>query len=96
MKKLHIFSKILLTTVIILSISECKTAPVSDKLTISFAKYVLPNGRQLILHADHSDPIISYAIMYHVGSSREGPGKTGFSHLFALLRFGGSGTVADG
>ncbi|HPT22629.1 MAG TPA: pitrilysin family protein, partial [Bacteroidales bacterium] len=44
----------------------------------------------------HSDPVISYAIMYHVGSSRETPGKTGFAHLFEHLLFGGSENVPTG
>jgi zinc protease len=56
----------------------------------------MPNGMQVILHTDHSDPIISYAIMYHVGSSREVPGKTGFAHLFEHLLFGGSENVKTG
>jgi zinc protease len=56
----------------------------------------MPNGLQVILHTDHSDPIISYAIMYHVGSSRETPGKTGFAHLFEHLLFGGSENVEPG
>jgi zinc protease len=56
----------------------------------------MPNGLQVILHTDPSDPIISYAIMYHVGSSREIPGKTGFAHLFEHLLFGGSENVEPG
>src|SRR5512133_2101495 len=34
--------------------------------------------------------------MYHVGSSRELPGKTGFAHLFEHLLFGGSENVPSG
>jgi zinc protease len=40
--------------------------------------------------------MISYAIMYHVGSSREVPGRTGFAHLFEHLLFGGSENVEPG
>ena len=56
----------------------------------------MPNGLQVILSIDHSNPVISYAIMYHVGSSREVTGKTGFAHLFEHLLFGGSEDVAPG
>ena len=77
------------------SLSSCKKAP-EDKLSINYEKYVMPNGLQVILHTDHSDPMISYAIMYHVGSSREIPGKTGFAHLFEHLLFGGSENVPTG
>jgi len=83
--------------VILLSFSSCKKSPApADKLSISFEKYTMPNGLQVILHTDHSDPMISYAIMYHVGSSRETPGKTGFAHLFEHLLFGGSENVPTG
>jgi len=67
-----------------------------EKLNISYEKYKMSNGLQVILHTDHSDPVISYAIMYHVGSSREIPGKTGFAHLFEHLLFSGSENVPTG
>jgi zinc protease len=82
---------------IILLLSACTTkAPQQDKLNIAYEKYTMPNGLQVVLHTDHSDPVISYAIMYHVGSSREIPGKTGFAHLFEHLLFGGSENVPSG
>jgi zinc protease len=81
--------------VILLSLFSCRK-PSEDKLSIGYEKYTMPNGLQIILHADHSDPMISYAIMYHVGSSRETPGKTGFAHLFEHLLFGGSENVPTG
>jgi zinc protease len=81
---------------IVIAFSSCNKTPQKDKLSIPYEKYVMPNGMQVILHADHSDPMISYAIMYHVGSSREVPGKTGFAHLFEHLLFGGSENVEPG
>jgi zinc protease len=96
MTKLNNPGKILILLCIILFSSACNKAPDTDKLKISFEKYTLPNGLQIILHEDHSDPIISYAIMYHVGSSREIQGKTGFAHLFEHLLFGGSENVPAG
>jgi zinc protease len=77
-------------------IPACNKAPENQKLNITYEKYTMLNGLQVILHTDHSDPMISYAIMYHVGSSREVPGKTGFAHLFEHLLFGGSENVATG
>jgi zinc protease len=58
-----------------------------DSLSIQYEKYTLPNGLQVVLHLDKSDPIVSTAIMYHVGSSREEKGKTGFAHLFEHMLF---------
>ena len=47
----------------------------------------MDNGLQGVLHEDKSDPIVSVAIQYHVGSAREKPGKTGFAHLFEHMLF---------
>jgi zinc protease len=61
--------------------------PAGDKLSVTFEKYTLPNGLQVVLHQDASDPIVATTIMYHVGSSREQVGKTGFAHLFEHMLF---------
>ena len=54
---------------------------------IDYEKYELDNGLTVILHEDKSDPIVSVAIQYHVGSNRETPGRTGFAHLFEHMLF---------
>jgi zinc protease len=95
MNKHNSILKIFAVLLIITAISACKKEAY-DKLNISYEKYSLPNGLQVILHTDHSDPVISYDIMYHVGSSREIPGKTGFAHLFEHLLFSGSENVPTG
>ncbi len=59
----------------------------ADNLSIEFEKYTLENGLDVVLHQDKSDPIVSVAIMYHVGSNREKPGRTGFAHLFEHILF---------
>ena len=46
------------------------TAASYGQLNIKFEKYVLPNGLQVILHEDHSTPIVAVNIWYHVGSAR--------------------------
>ena len=96
MKNLQFLKKAMLLLAIIVLASACRKAPENDKLTLPYEKYMMPNGLQIILHTDHSDPMISYAIMYHVGSSRETTGKTGFAHLFEHLLFGGSENVPSG
>lgn len=95
MKKYHLMFRLISLAVIIVLFSSCSGSS-SDKLEISYEKYTMPNGMQIILHEDHSDPVISYAIMYHVGSSRETPGRTGFAHLFEHLLFSGSENVPTG
>jgi zinc protease len=56
-------------------------------LSVDFEKYELENGLDVILHQDHSDPIVSLAVVYHVGSGREKTGRTGFAHLFEHMLF---------
>ena len=98
MNTIRFSSRLISIFLIITVVSGCMSnkTPVADKLKINYEKYIMPNGLQVILHADKSDPMISYAIMYHVGSSREVPGKTGFAHLFEHLLFGGSENVPTG
>ncbi len=58
--------------------------------TIAHKKFVLPNGLTLIVHEDHSVPIVGVNVWYHVGSRNENRGKTGFAHLFEHFFFNGS------
>lgn len=57
---------------------------------IAFEKYTLPNGLDVILHEDHSTPIVGVNLWYHVGSKNERPGRTGFAHLFEHMMFQGT------
>jgi zinc protease len=64
----------------------------AEKLpAIKFTEFTLPNGLRVILHEDHSTPIVSVNIWYHVGSKNEVVGRTGFAHLFEHMMFQGSG-----
>src|SRR4051812_15038825 len=53
-------------------------------------KYTLPNGLQVILHEDHTTPVVGVNLWYRVGSMNEKAGRTGFAHLFEHLMFQGS------
>lgn len=63
---------------------------------VDFEKYSLDNGLEVVLHKDASNPIVSVAILYHVGSGREKPGKTGFAHFFEHMLFQSSENVGKG
>ena len=65
------------------------------ELKIEFEKYTLPNGLDVILHVDRSDPIVALAIRFHVGSNREVEGRTGFAHLFEHMMFQKSENVGE-
>ena len=59
-------------------------------LAISFEKFTLDNGLQVILHQDHTLPMVGVNVWYHVGSKDEQVGRTGFAHLFEHVMFEGS------
>ncbi len=65
------------------------------EIVIPYEKYVLPNGLTVVVHEDHSDPVVYVDITYHVGSAREEIGKSGFAHFFEHMMFQGSDHVAD-
>ncbi len=67
----------------------------NDEIVIPYKKYLLSNGITLIIHEDHSDPIIYLDVTYHVGSNREQQGRSGFAHFFEHMMFQGSKHVAD-
>lgn len=72
-----------------------KVAKKGNEIVIPYEKYVLPNGLTVILHEDHSDPLVHVDVTYHVGSAREEIGKSGFAHFFEHMMFQGSDHVAD-
>lgn len=66
-----------------------------NEIVIPYEKYVLPNGLTVIVHEDHSDPVVHVDVTYHVGSAREEIGKSGFAHFFEHMMFQGSDNVGD-
>src|SRR3982751_5017052 len=73
-----------------------KVTKKGNELVIPYEKYVLPNGLTLIVHEDHSDPIVHVDVTYHVGSAREQVGKSGFAHFFEHMMFEGSDHAPKG
>ena len=73
-----------------------KTTKSDEKLSLGYEKYTLKNGLDVVLHKDASDPIVAVAILVHVGSNREKPGKTGFAHFFEHMLFQQSENVPEG
>jgi zinc protease len=64
--------------------------------SIPVESFTLSNGLQVLLHEDHSTPIVAVNTWYHVGSSNEQVGRTGFAHLFEHIMFMGSQHVPVG
>ncbi len=66
-----------------------------QQLDVPVTTFTLPNGLEVIVHEDHSAPVVSVNIWYHVGSGREIAGRRGFAHLFEHMMFQGSEHVGD-
>ena len=60
---------------------------------LEYTMTTLPNGLKVVMHEDHSTPIVHAELWYHVGSKNEKPGRTGFAHLFEHMMFKGSKNV---
>lgn len=63
---------------------------IASQIHFDVEKYQLPNGLTVLLHEDHSSPIISYNTWFKVGSKYEEPGFTGIAHLFEHMMFTGT------
>ena len=82
--------------VLILTLVACLPGAAQTRIQVPFTQFRLPNGLHVILHEDHTVPVATLNVWYHVGSAREKPGRTGFAHLFEHLMFEGSGHVKEG
>lgn len=72
------------------------TNKVKNDLGIKFTEFTLKNGLHVILHEDHSVPLVAVSVLYHVGSKNEEPNQTGFAHFFEHLLFEGSKNIKRG
>ena len=98
------FSKLLLTLVAsIFAVSSFAQYTLIEKVEGNATDYIIPytkykldtNELTLIIHEDHSDPIVHVQVAYHVGSARESVRNSGFAHFFEHMMFQGSKNVAD-
>lgn len=69
---------------------------VKGQTDIDFEEFTLDNGLNVILHEDHSTPIVAVTVLYHVGSKNEKEGRSGFAHFFEHLMFEGSPNIERG
>lgn len=63
---------------------------------VSFEEFDLDNGLHVILHQDNAAPVVTTAVMYHVGAKDENPERTGFAHFFEHLLFEGTKNIERG
>ena len=74
--------------------AQAPAAPApAPKLDVPFTRYTLKNGLTVILHEDHTLPLVAVNMMVKVGSRHEEARRTGFAHLFEHLMFMGTQRV---
>jgi len=93
--------KTLLSSLVLLilffgSFIPSNTKDSKDGSKIEFTEFTLKNGLHVILHEDHSVPLVAVTVLYHVGSKNEEPNRTGFAHFFEHLLFEGSKNIKRG
>ena len=64
-------------------------------MPLNFKRHILSNGLRLIIHEDHSTPLVACNLVYNVGSKDENPEQTGMAHLFEHYMFCGSKNIAN-
>lgn len=84
--------KILMSAILVLGVTSTQ----AQSNSIEFEQYKLKNGMNVILHEDHSTPIVAVTVLYHVGSKNEVKERTGFAHFFEHLMFEGSDNIGRG
>ena len=62
---------------------------------VEYKKKILDNGLTIIVHEDHSTPLIAINVLYKVGSKNEQEDLTGITHLFEHLMFSGTKNAPD-
>ncbi|HWA78018.1 MAG TPA: pitrilysin family protein [Polyangiaceae bacterium] len=67
-----------------------------ERLALSIQRVTLDNGLRVVLNKDSSSPTVAVSVTYDVGSRSEGPGQSGFAHLFEHMMFQGSQNVKKG
>jgi zinc protease len=65
-------------------------------IELAVTAHTLPNGLRVLLHEDHSAPVISSYIFYRSGSRNEHYGQTGIAHLFEHMMFNGGQKFGPG
>jgi predicted Zn-dependent peptidase len=69
---------------------------VAHALSLPVATRTLSNGLLVLVHEDHSAPVVSSYVFYRSGSRNEHDGQTGIAHLFEHMMFNGGKKFGPG
>lgn len=85
----------ILALIPVMALAGCATTPGGTGETeaqrqFDFEETVLDNGLRVVTLEDHSAPIVSVQVWYHVGAKNENPNRQGFAHMFEHMMFRGT------
>lgn len=70
------------------TLKRLRIKPIAEAHDI--AEYRLPNGLKVLLKENHSAPVVSFMVVYRVGSRNEANGYTGSTHFLEHMMFKGT------
>ena len=62
--------------------SAAQTSTAVQVPKVRLTDFTLPNGLRVLMHEDHSSPIVAVDLWYNAGSKFDPKGKTGLAHMF--------------
>ena len=81
---------------LLFSNAQATDQSMGEKIRFKVDKFTLENGLTVLIHEDHTMPVLSYHQWFRVGSSYEQPGRTGLAHFFEHLMFKGTSKYPKG
>ena len=82
---------------LLVAVMAVAVTPASTQVKpLEFTEYDLDNGLHVILHEDHTAPVVATVVHYKVGSRDEDPQRTGFAHFFEHLMFESTDQIQRG
>ena len=88
-----------LTCALVLAVASPARAQTSTAVQVPRLKltdYTLPNGLRVLMHEDHSSPIVAVDLWYNAGSKFDPKGKTGLAHMFEHMMDEGTLNMPNG
>jgi len=74
---------------LLLALAGVTTAP-ARAAVYGAETFMLANGMQVVLIANHRAPVVSHMVYYRIGAADERPGKSGIAHFLEHLMFKGT------
>ena len=84
------------TVLVLLAAAAALLARTASAITLPVETKMLGNGLRVLVHPDHSAPVVSSYVFYRAGSRNEHRGTTGIAHLFEHMMFNGAKRYGPG